>query len=208
MGTITFRNSGTTATLRGAGIKIFWVYPTIVVEDNADLIALYMPAGVMGKNVSHRPTIEEMLTPENIEVVDHQWLRTDVLFLIKPEDAFCVYMMRDAQTKELDCWYINLQEPIRRTAIGFDTMDQMLDVVVSSDMDTWEWKDQDELAAAEKAGIYSKEEAQKIRLEAERAINLVLVENRSFYEQWQDWQPSPQWGLPEPHIEWQNMSST
>ncbi len=191
-----YRSPGETATLRGVGIKVFWAYPTIVVEDNADLIALYMPAGVMGKNVSHRPTIEEMLTPENLEVVDHQWQRTDVLFLIKPEDAFSVYLMWDTNTKELVCWYVNLQDPIRRTAIGFDTMDQMLDVVVSSDMSTWAWKDKDELAAAEKAGIYTKAKAQAIRQEAERAIELLTTERRPFYEQWRDWQPNPQWGLP------------
>ena len=81
----------------------------------------------------------------------------------------------------LVCWYINLQDPIRRTEIGFDTMDHMLDVVISPDMDSWEWKDEDELAAAEKAGIGSKEKAQAIRQEAERAIELLTVERRSFY---------------------------
>ncbi len=198
-----YRLSGETATLRGVGTKVFWAYPTIVVADSADLIALYLPAGVMGKNVSHRPTIKEMLRPENLEVVDHQWQRTDVLFLIKPEDTFSVYLMWDTKTKKLDCWYINLQDPIRRTEIGFDTMDHMLDVVISSDMDSWEWKDEDELAAAEKAGIGSKEKAQAIRQEAERAIELLTVERRSFYEQWRDWQPNPQWDLPRLHSEWQ-----
>lgn len=187
----------TTVTLRGVGSKVFWAYPTIIVEDNADLFALYMPAGVMGKNVSHRPTAHEMSMPETIKVVDHQWQRTDVLFLIKPEDAFSIYLMWDAETKELDCWYINIQEPIRRTPIGFDTMDQMLDVVVSPDMSTWSWKDQNELAAAEKAGVYTKTEAQKIRQEAERAINLLTTERRSFYQKWKNWRPNSRWGLPE-----------
>ncbi len=206
MGIMKFRKSGTTATLRGVGIKVFWAYPTIVVEDSADLIALYMPAGVIGKNVSHRPTTQEMLTPETLEVVDHQWQRTDVLFLIKPEDAFSIYLMWDTKTKEFLCYYINLQEPIRRTPIGFDTMDQMLDAVVSPDMSTWEWKDQDELAAAAKAGIYSKEEAQKIRQEAERALKLLTADRRSFYEQWRLWKANSLQGLSELHPLWQNTN--
>ncbi len=200
------RSPGEIATFRGVGIKIFWAYPTIVVEDSADLIALYLPAGTMGKNVSHRPTTEEMLAPETIEVIDHQWQRTDVLFLIKPEDAFSVYLMWDTETKEFLCYYINLQEPIRRTPIGFDTMDQMLDVIVSPDMSEWRWKDQDELAAAEEAGIYSKEKAQKIRQEAERAIHLVTIEQRSFYEQWRDWKPNSQWGLPRLDTRWKEKA--
>jgi predicted RNA-binding protein associated with RNAse of E/G family len=73
-------------------------------------------------------------------------------------------------------------------------------------MSEWRWKDQDELAAAEEAGIYSKEKAQKIRQEAERAIHLVTIEQRSFYEQWRDWKPNSQWGLPRLDTRWKEKA--
>ena len=44
-------------------------------------------------------------------------------------------------------WYVNLQEPFRRTAGGVDTADQLLDLVRTKDGE-WRWKDEDELAAA------------------------------------------------------------
>jgi protein associated with RNAse G/E len=37
-------------------------------------------------------------------------------------------------------WYVNLQCPFRRTEVGIEAMDLMLDVVVDPD-GTWRWKD-------------------------------------------------------------------
>ncbi|HTX78400.1 MAG TPA: DUF402 domain-containing protein, partial [Longilinea sp.] len=94
--------------------KVFWAYPTIVVQDTNDLLALFLPAGAAGKNVEKRPTPQDLLTPEKINVIDHMWDRTDVLMLIVPGEAFSIYAMWQAKTTDLNCWYINLQEPIHR----------------------------------------------------------------------------------------------
>ena len=188
--------SGESATLRGVGNKVFWAYPTIVVQDTSDLIVLYMPAGVLGKDTDHKPTPKELLTPEKINIADCQWNRTDVLFLVVPGDSFSVYIMWDTATKNLDCWYINLQEPIRRTKIGFDTMDNMLDVVVSPDMTKWIWKDDDEFVEAQKVGFYSSEKAREIWAEGEKAVRLLTSERRSLYEEWEKWRANPEWEIP------------
>jgi hypothetical protein len=189
--------SGENATLRGVGSKVFWAYPTIVVQDTSDLIVLYMPSGVLGKDTDHRPTPQELLSfPNKINIVDCQWDRTDVLFLIVPGDSFSTYIMWKTGTKILDCWYINLQEPIRRTEIGFDTMDNMLDVVVNPDMTEWRWKDDDEFAEAQKIGFYSSEKAREIWAEGEKAVRLITSERRSLYKKWEKWQANPEWEIP------------
>ncbi|MGE5072264.1 MAG: DUF402 domain-containing protein, partial [Anaerolineae bacterium] len=118
---------GAPATLRGVAEKVFWAYPVTVVQDTAALLAMYLAAGAIGKNVAVRPTPREMLNASAIRVVDQVWVRTDVLMLVVPGEAFGIYVMWEAGTRELTCWYINLQEPVRRTAIGYDTMDHMLD---------------------------------------------------------------------------------
>jgi hypothetical protein len=189
---------GTNAILRGVGSKVFWAYPTIIVQDSPALIALYLPAGVTGKDTDHRPTPQELLSsPESISIVDCQWERTDVLMLIVPGEAFSTYLMWKTGTKELDCWYINLQEPIRRTNIGFDTMDNMLDVVISPDMSKWKWKDDDEFVEAERVGFYSHEKAQEIWNIGKNAIKTVTVDRRPLYEKWKIWQAKPEWRIPE-----------
>jgi protein associated with RNAse G/E len=191
-----FWMAGESATLRGVENKVFWAYPTIVVQDTSDLIVLYMPAGILGKDTDHKPTPQELLSPEKINITDHKWERTDVLMLIVPGEAFSTYVMWKTDTKDLVCWYINLQEPIRRTSIGFDTMDNMLDIVVRPNMVEWEWKDNDEFAEAENVGFYSHEKAREIWETGENAVNLLTSERQSFYRKWEKWQAKPEWKLP------------
>ena len=125
--------------------------------------------------------------------------------LIVPGEAFSVYVMWDAGTRDLKCWYINLQEPIRRTPIGFDTMDHVLDAVVRPDMTEWDWKDEDEFSEAERIAYYSPEMACGIRAEGERAVRLLTSERRSFYEAWESWCSDPAWGLPRLSPLWAEM---
>ncbi len=182
--------------LRGVGAKVFWAYPTIVVEDSSSLIALYLPSGAVGKDTETKPTPQELMKPERIRVVDYTWERTDVLMLIVPGDAFSVYLMWEAGTHVLDGWYINIQDPIRRTAIGYDTMDHMLDNVVSQDTAKWYWKDEDEFLEAEVIGFYSHEKTKAIRAAGERALALLTSERASFYRKWESWLPDPAWKTP------------
>lgn len=201
-----FWSAGQNATLRGVGVKVFWAYPTIVVQDTAELIALYMPAGVLGKDTDHKPTPRELLSAEKISITDCQWERTDVLFLIIPGESFSTYAMWQTGTKNLDCWYANLQEPIKRTRIGFDTMDNMLDVVISPDMSKWRWKDDDEFAEAQKVGFYSSEKAREIWAEGEKAVRLITSERRSLYEEWRKWRANPQWEIPKLSPHWDKVN--
>jgi hypothetical protein len=201
-----FRLAGENAILRGVGKKVLWAFPTTVVQDTSELIALYMPAGVLGKNVKQKPTPKEYLVEEKINIFDCQWNRTDVLFLIVPGDSFSTYVMWDTGTKNLDCWYVNLQEPIRRTKIGFDTMDNTLDVVISPDMTTWNWKDGDEFTEAQTVGYYSAEKAREIWAEGERAVKLITSERRSMYEKWVTWQASPEWSIPKLSPLWDKVN--
>lgn len=203
---ISFWSTGESATLRGVGSKVFWAFPTVVVKDEPDLIVLYMPAGVLGKNVAHKPTIKELFSPTEIKIVDCTWHSTDVLMLIVPGEAFSTYIMWETGTKNLAYWYVNLQEPIQRTSIGFDTMDNMLDVVISPDMSVWKWKDDDEFSEAQQAGFYSSDKAREIWIEGEKAVRLITLERRSLYEEWGKWLANPQWEIPELSPLWDKMN--
>ncbi len=44
-------------------------------------------------------------------------------------------------------WYVNLEDPWRETALGFDTTDHLLDVWIDPDR-TWRWKDEDHLGGS------------------------------------------------------------
>lgn len=206
MGINAFKSTGESANLRGVGSKVFWAFPTIVVQDAPDLFVLYMPAGVHGKNVDHKPATSELFSANTINIIDFQWKRTDVLMFIVPDESFSTYLMWETGTKILDCWYVNLQEPICRTSIGFDTKDNMLDIVISPVMSTWRWKDNDDFVAAQKVGFYSPEKAQVIWAEGERAIKLITKEKRDLYKKWEMWHANLEWELPILSPDWQKLN--
>jgi uncharacterized protein DUF402 len=86
-------------------------------------------------------------------------------------------------------YYINLQAPLRRSPLGFDSRDHVLDIVVKPD-GTWHWKDEDELAQAVEVGLFTPAQAIAIRAEGERAI--ATLPSR-LPTGWEDWLPDPTW---------------
>jgi predicted RNA-binding protein associated with RNAse of E/G family len=120
-----------------------------------------------------------------------------VLMLATPGAAHSVYAMRETGQTRLRCWYVDLQEPLRRTAIGFDTMDHLLDIVTSPDRSEWRWKDEDEFQEAVAIGVYSPEEARAIRAEGERVIELLRTGQPPFCDGWDRWSPPAEWKIPQ-----------
>ena len=67
-------------------------------------------------------------------------------------------------------WYVNLEQPWTRTEVGFDSRDDVLDVVVTDDLGECNLKDEDELAFSVESGVMTKQEAEQIRHTAREAI--------------------------------------
>jgi hypothetical protein len=80
-------------------------------------------------------------------------------------------------------WYVNLQEPVRRTPIGFDVVDLTLDIVVRPDF-SWYWKDEDELALALSRGGVSEAFAAQIRRAGEEVVELIESRQAPFNDAW------------------------
>jgi hypothetical protein len=194
------RNFGEVVVFRGASrTRIWYALPVTVVQDSPDLIALYWPAGTRGK--WRMKASREKVTPGDVmgkpmELIDHTWNQTDVLMLITPGAAHAVYVMLQAGTQNLVCWYINLQDPIRRMPIGFDTCDHVLDLVVSHDKSAWHWKDEDQLEEAVAVGMFTQQEARDIRAEGERVVRLIHENQPPFCDGWEKWIPPACWSIP------------
>jgi hypothetical protein len=94
-------------------------------------------------------------------------------------------------------WYVNLQTPLERTPIGFDTVDHLLDVLIPLDRSSWTWKDEDELAEGVALGLFTEVDAAWLRHWGERAVEHVLLRLPPFDEAWEDWRPDPSWPTPE-----------
>jgi len=196
---------GDTILLRGIlKGKLWWACPAYVVQDTDDLIALYWPVGTPTRSPVRRPTVEDELY-NRIELEDRNWTDHDVLSLNTPGGGYSIDLMWQAGTRNLRCWYVHLQEPLRRNRLGFDTMDQMLDIVISSDKLHWSWKDEDEFSEAERIGVYSPGLVKSIREEAERVINLLESDSSPFCDGWEAWIPPVEWRTPRFPAGWDTL---
>jgi hypothetical protein len=159
--------------------RVFLVFAPLVVQDEPDLLVTWLPEGSEYK----RPARREEL-PYEQPLADRPWRRPGVVQLTRPGDAHSVTVFPNGG------WYVNLQEPLRRTRIGFDTADQLLDLV-RSPSGAWRWKDEHELAAAVERGYVTADEAAAIRAEGERVIAA-----DAFPTGWEGFRPDPAWRAP------------
>jgi Protein of unknown function (DUF402) len=186
--------------------KIWTVRALTTVRDEPGLIALYQPAGAPWK----RPYASDgrpIRLPLEAWALRDDELPEDALRLIVPGEAHSTLLIWRGRWK-LICWYINLEEPFRRTTIGFDYMDQTLDIVVEPDKSSWRWKDDEEFEDAQAKGIYSQEQARTIRAEGERALARLLARKPPFDERWEDWRPDPSWVRPQITDGWELAGQT
>lgn len=119
--------------------------------------------------------------------VDLTWSRTHVLKLVRPGDSHTVEVFWDESWSFLG-WYVNLQAPLRRTPLGYDTTDWALDIRVDPD-GTWRWKDEEDFAEAIALGVFDESAAAEIRAEGER-----VAARRPWPTGWENWRPPPDWG--------------
>jgi predicted RNA-binding protein associated with RNAse of E/G family len=129
-------------------------WPFTVVEDREDLIALYIPKGALYKRFRRLSIAEARERGYSVALDDEVW-RRDVLRLMYPgaHHSIWVFWEREGDERRHTAYYVNMEEPFRRTSIGFDTNDHMLDIMVTPDLE-WRWKDEDELAERVEQGVF------------------------------------------------------
>lgn len=190
------------------GGRLSWVEPVTVVEDSPDCIALYLamntpikrPVGADGAPVPRFQSYESS-DPVPWRLGDGTWLEHSVLWLMRPGDAHAIGVFWRGTARAFVGWYGDLQLPLRRTAVGFDTVDHVLDVDVAPDR-IWAWKDEDEFAIVQERGLISPEEAAAIRSEGERVIAAVERNDWPFNAGWEQWRPDANWPIPALPEDW------
>jgi len=93
-------------------------------------------------------------------------------------------------------WYVNFERPHTRTAIGIDTFDLLLDLVVAPDLSTWTWKDEDEYAHARRIGLIDDATHRALDRARQQAIELVTARSGPFAGDWSTLPVDRTWPLP------------
>jgi hypothetical protein len=178
------------------GGRVRWAFPHRLALELDGRLGLYCCPGTpgvwMGRDSDGR-YLERWARGDDAR--PHVWDRLHVLRLVRPADAFTVEVTWDEDWRHVG-WYVNLQAPLRRTPLGYDTTDWALDVVVDPD-GAWRWKDEDDLAEAVERAIFSPELAAEIRATGER-----VVAERPWPTGFETWRPAPAWTPPPLPDDW------
>jgi hypothetical protein len=181
--------------------KIWTARPMIVVQDNAELIALHIPKDI--RWMKHLPVRVKNGIPD--QRINKQWTLGEghtgnfysYLKLVIPGEYYSVLLRNSADDRRRD-WYINLEDPanpLRRTLIGFDCTDMLLDVIVDPNLKDWHWEDEDELQEVVEAGLISPETAKALYAKGEEVRDMIMS-GKSIFNSWEKWRPDPAWKVP------------
>ncbi|MER0449822.1 DUF402 domain-containing protein [Streptomyces sp. Edi4] len=160
------------------------VYPLRVVADDGVLLAAHLARGTpltFGGGTFK-------WGPHPWVHFAHTWQSDGVLQLQRANDGYAVWAR--FKDDELQDWYVNFQQPLRRTARGFDTLDQELDLVITADGSSYAWKDVDHFEERVRAGGFGPGEAEAVREAAAEVVRLI-EHGEPWWERWRDWRPTP-----------------
>jgi Protein of unknown function (DUF402) len=166
--------------------------PVIVVQDDPGLLATYIAEGAP---LRFPPGDWPTADGRHPWHTNTSWEDHGVLMLQRPGEAYAVWVFWSGPNRDFDCWYVNLQEPFRRTATGYDTQDLELDIVVSVD-GSWRLKDDEVLEQRVREGRFTRDQVAEVRAEARRVTDDIDVGRRWWSDDWARWRPDPKWPKP------------
>jgi Protein of unknown function (DUF402) len=163
--------------------------PVVVVRDEPSLLVSYLAEGTP----FHFPEGEwPTANGRHPWHVRERWEGHGVLMLQRPGEAHAIWVFWDGPERAFEGWYVNLQEPFRRTPAGYDTQDLELDILVALD-GSWEWKDADALEVRVREGRYTAEQVEATWAEGRR-VAAELEAGRHWWDpSWAQWAPDPAW---------------
>jgi Protein of unknown function (DUF402) len=165
--------------------RVWKARPWIVVQDEPDLLVLWIPKGARTMVPESKPVL-----PVGDWRLHEGRFGANALRLTRPGAAHSLlHFFGD----KFEGWYVNLERPLVRSAVGFELSDLFLDLFIEPD-GRRRWLDEDELEQALTAGLITAEDAAAARREGERVLS-----ESPFPTGWEDWRPDPRWeppGLP------------
>ena len=166
--------------------KVWSAHALRVVEDTVEALILGCRPGA--ESLAPTTWIESLLTGDetarlravanlaagNWQLGHWTWRDTTHLQWVPPDSWFSVNAFFDAAGDgRLTRWYVNFQHPMRRTPIGFDTFDLLLDPVVAPDLSRWDWKDEDEYTHGRRLGVVSEADHRAVEKAREEAVAMI-----------------------------------
>jgi protein associated with RNAse G/E len=184
------------------------IMPVRVVHDGGDYISLYTAVGtplkVQATRDGQRLTREIPFVEREGMIggfADAEWHTNHVLMLHQPGRMSAIMLFWRDPDLEFVGYYGNIQAPLRRTPLGFDTADYLLDVSIAPDL-SWRWKDEDEWDLAREHGLIAHDLLDEVRREGKRIVADVEARAWPFDAGFEAWQPDRLWTVPDLPANW------
>lgn len=187
--------------------------PVTVVRDDGEQLIAWCPKGTVRK-VPATPLTRPSPTSRPHWFADLlsrcDWILTDstwdisTLWLLREGDWHSVWVSFLDDGVHLG-YYINLQEPFRRSTGAIRTMDLMLDVVIDR-AGSWRWKDEEDLEILMAQELIDPVLAQRVREEALSVIKSFELGKAPFDGTWSTWRPKASWSTPQLPPGWNDLS--
>jgi hypothetical protein len=169
--------------------RAWLLVPVIVVDDRPDLLATYIAPGTPFEFPDGDWPSPDGRHPWHGR---QRWQGNGLLMLQRPGESYAIWLFWHGPHREFRGWYVNLQEPFRRTVDGYDTQDLELDIWLPLDA-PWEWKDDALLDQRVREGRFTAAQAEEIRAEGRRIAADLDAGRRWWSDAWASWTPDPGW---------------
>lgn len=182
------------------------VLPVRLVEETPEQISLWLRTGTPSMKPvlhDHVPGTPRRWLPGTWSLEPATWRWADLLILLPTDRPHAVWVCWTPEG-EFRGWYVNLQDRLRRTRLGFDHWDQQLDIVVDPDR-SWRLKDEDELDVVVELGRMSPAQADGVRDEAQRVIAAIEAGEPPFTPEVSQWRPPEEWDIPDLPQDWAEL---
>lgn len=160
--------------------------PHVVVEDTPDLLVTYLPEQAP---LAFLPSADGRPHPW---AGQERWQGHGMLTLLRPDEAYSVMHFWEGHERRFAGWYLNLEEPYRRTATGYDTQDLELDIWIPVEGD-WRLKDAEMVEQRVREGRFDNDQAQAIRKLGKELVEMLQRDDRWWDPTWATFVPDPDW---------------
>ena len=186
--------------------KTWTAWPARVIADDGETLTTAMWPGLVGygpstwvesmktRNAALRGQGIDNLAKGSWDLAAWTWRSNICLRQVVVGRWFAVTAFFDAETERFTGWYIDFERPPARTALGIDTRDLFLDVIVRPDFSIV-WKDGDEYDQAVRLGLLTGDERQSVEDAKQEVVQLVGA-RALLRGAWEDWRLDKSWGLP------------
>jgi Protein of unknown function (DUF402) len=187
--------------------RIWTARPVTIVQDTPELLAFSMLPGTPDKHprVRDADRVPALMPATRWRLVDLVWIGGGALYLSRPGEPYMVIGFRRDDNARLAAWYVNLQDPRHRRALGFAYRDQELDILIRPDLSDWRWKDEAGFAALQRRGRLGAAKAAWLRAVGETVIEARHAPTSLFRQGWEHWSPPPAWPVPTLPVEWDEV---